>query len=417
MRAIRLKSGRHPIRILDEVEDRLHVLFLVGDLLLKDLSLLLEIAEQTDHGQFVLDGAGRVLLWNRWMEAASDVKQEDALGLSLDEVFVGVLSGRLQTAVEKALEHGRGSLLSRAFNLHPMPLHDLKQPELPMPHSVSVTALSGKRESRYCLVEARDLTHVVQKEQTLRIQREQLSRANRALEESNRALHDFAHMASHDLKEPLRTITTYSEFLEEDLQERLNETAAYDLRTIVSAAKRMERLIQALLDLARAGNADPNFEEVPVDCCVDDALAALECRIEATKAIVTREELPILNVDRTLVATLYQNLIGNALKFPGEGPPRIHLTGESVDGEFILGVQDRGPGIEPDQQQRIFQPFKRGTGSKQVEGAGIGLAICQKVASSHLGRIWLESEPGQGCHFRFTLGEPVPVQKEELVGI
>ncbi|MFH0944339.1 MAG: ATP-binding protein [Planctomycetota bacterium] len=106
---------------------------------------------------------------------------------------------------------------------------------------------------------------------------------------------------------------------------------------------------------------------------------------------------------------------GSSTQFAGEGPPKIHLTCRMVGGEFILGVKDNGPGIEPEQQERIFQPFKRGAGNQQVEGAGIGLAICQKVTSLHLGRLWVESEPGQGCHFQFTLGEPVPVEEPEPV--
>ena len=379
---------------------------------MKDLSLLLQVAEQANHGQFVLDHSARVVLWNPWMEAASEVGRAEAQGLQLDEIFGGVVSGRLRTAVTQALEQGHSALLSWAFNVHPLPLCQPKKKEQPLPHSVSITALSDQGEGRYCLVEVRDLTHVVHRERILREQKQELARANRALEESNRCLHDFAHMASHDLKEPLRTITTYSEFLEEDLQSELSETAAYDLRTIVAAARRMDNLINSLLELARTGDQTLDLKPVSIDECVDEALEALSCRIEEAGANLTRDPLPTLRVDRTLITALYQNLIANALKFSGGDAPSIRLTATAAGENFILGVKDHGIGIDPEQQGQIFKPFGRAAGSERVEGTGIGLAICQKVVSLHNGSVWVESEPGHGCHFKFALGEAVTSPEE-----
>jgi signal transduction histidine kinase len=233
----------------------------------------------------------------------------------------------------------------------------------------------------------------------------QLERKNRELVALNAELDEFTNIASHDLQEPLRTLTAYSELLRKDLSQALPERAARDLGFINDAAKRMQALIRDLLALSRAGRVVKKGGQVSLGECADRALAALVMRVEETGAQVIREELPEVWGDLTLLTELYQNLIGNALKFRGDQRPIIHLTFEERNGEQIFGVKDNGIGIEPKYAQQIFQPFRRLHGMGEYEGSGIGLAICHKIVARHGGRIWVESEPGQGAHFRFTFSQ------------
>jgi light-regulated signal transduction histidine kinase (bacteriophytochrome) len=210
-------------------------------------------------------------------------------------------------------------------------------------------------------------------------------------------------VASHDLQEPLRTLTAFSDLLRKDLGQSLPERAAQDLGFITDATKRMQTLIRDLLALSRAGRVAKRREKVSLRECAGQALEALAMRVKETGAKISRDEMPDVWGDSTLLTELYQNLIGNALKFSGDQPPIIQLTFEESDGDLVFGVKDNGIGIEPKYAQQIFQPFRRLHGRAKYEGTGIGLAICRKVVERHGGKIWVESEPGKGAHFRFTI--------------
>ena len=233
----------------------------------------------------------------------------------------------------------------------------------------------------------------------------QLERTNRELVALNAELDDFTNVASHDLQEPLRTLTAFSDMLRKDLDQSLPERAAKDVGFITDAAKRMQTLIQDLLALSRTGRVAKKREKVSLGECADRALEALAIRMKETGAQVTRDELPEVWGDFTLLTQLYQNLIGNALKFGGDQPPVIRLTAEEWDGTSVFGVKDNGIGIEFKYTQQIFQPFRRLHTRAEVEGSGIGLAICRKIVDRHGGKIWVESEPRKGAHFRFTISE------------
>jgi signal transduction histidine kinase len=267
-------------------------------------------------------------------------------------------------------------------------------------YSVSVTPFPGEF---YANVYGRDITEHKWAEEALAERSVQLERTNRELVALNAELDDFTNMASHDLQEPLRTLTSFSDMLRKDLDQSLPERAAQDIGFITDAAKRMQTLIQDLLALSRAGRGTKRREKVSLGECADRALDALAKRMKDTRAQVTRDELPEVWGDSTLLTQLYQNLIGNALKFCGNQPPVIRLTVEERDGDPVFGVQDNGIGIDAKYSQQIFQPFRRLHGHAQYEGSGIGLAICRKIVERHGGKIWVDSEPGKGAHFRFTI--------------
>lgn len=223
------------------------------------------------------------------------------------------------------------------------------------------------------------------------------------LKRLNAELNEFTYIASHDLQEPLRKLVIFSEWLVRDLGDKLPDRAAKDLVFISEAAQRMRVLVQELLNLSRAGNRELKAEPVSLENVADRALESLALRVEESGALITRDPLPEVKGDVTLLTQLYQNLIGNALKYVDEMPPRIHLDASVAGGEWVLGVRDSGIGINPEYAEQIFQPFKRLHGREHFDGTGIGLAICRKVAERHRGRIWVESEEGKGAYFRFTL--------------
>lgn len=234
--------------------------------------------------------------------------------------------------------------------------------------------------------------------------RKALEEHNRQLEEANRELDEFTYVASHDLQEPLRKLMSFGKLLPMDLGKDLPEKAAEDLKFIIDAAGRMQALIQDLLQLSRARRSELALTTISLDECANRAIDILEDRIAESGAVIQRGQLGNVRGDRTLLTQLFQNLIGNAIKFRRSGnAPEIHLTKECQDGVHVFGVKDSGIGMKPEYLECIFAPFKRLHGREEYEGSGIGLAICRKVIDRHGGKIWVESEFGVGSHFRFSL--------------
>jgi signal transduction histidine kinase len=243
----------------------------------------------------------------------------------------------------------------------------------------------------------RSLRNLHKSEQSLRALNDQLAQHNRDLEE-------FTYVASHDLQEPLRKLVSFSKLLPEDMNGEMTDQAASDVAYINDAAMRMQALVSDLLALSRTGNGALKHEPLSPDACIDEALQALAAQVDATRPELTRDALPEVLGDRTLVRQLYQNLIGNALKFVRPGVrPQVHLTVEHRDGEVVFGVRDNGIGISPEHCEAIFAPFKRLHECTEYPGTGIGLAICRRAVERMGGRIWVESTPGRGSHFQFTL--------------
>ena len=228
---------------------------------------------------------------------------------------------------------------------------------------------------------------------------------NRKLGRANSDIENFVSAASHDLKEPLRTLVAYSQLLTKDAGDELSEDAKQDLKHIIDGAKRMQALVNDILDLSRTGGDEMTIDVVSLERCVAEARATLEARIEASKASIVLGELPDVIGDKVLIRQIYTNLIGNALKFAREDvPPVIKLDAVPTDsGGWLLSVEDNGIGIDPQYAESIFEPFKRLQGRDHSEGTGIGLAICKRAVDHHNGRIWVEPAAGGGSVFRFTL--------------
>lgn len=233
------------------------------------------------------------------------------------------------------------------------------------------------------------------------------------LERSNRDLEQFAYVASHDLQEPLRAVGGYVRLLQHRFPESMDPKALEYIAGAADGATRMERLITDLLAFARVGTQSGGFVRADLNALFRDAVHNLQASIRAAEGIVTCEPLPQIAVDATQMVQLFQNLVGNALKFRSEQPPRIHVQARQDSTHWIFSIRDNGIGIDPKYFERIFQIFQRLHTRAHYPGTGIGLAICKKIVERHGGVIWVESAPGQGSVFMFSIQEPMNIQQEK----
>ena len=223
------------------------------------------------------------------------------------------------------------------------------------------------------------------------------------LERSNKELEQFAYIASHDLQEPLRMVTSYLQLLERRYKDQLDESADDFIGYAVDGAARMQRLIQDLLTYSRVSTRAKPIE--PTNCAdvLNHALANLKLAVEESGAAVTFDDLPTVAADATQLIQVFQNLIGNAIKFCHKDPPRIHVSAKRKGSNWLFSVCDNGIGIAPEHTERIFLIFQRLHTREEYPGTGIGLAVCKKIVERHDGRIWVESQPGEGSTFYFTI--------------
>jgi light-regulated signal transduction histidine kinase (bacteriophytochrome) len=228
--------------------------------------------------------------------------------------------------------------------------------------------------------------------------------ASRMIFRANQDLEQFAFSASHDLQEPLRGIKLYSELFTNTYADRLDKQALEFLGYMHSGATRLEMLVRDLLSYTQVTKFEKLVEQSDAAEELTLALANLAGIIEETGAQITAGPLPALRVPSTHLQQLFQNLVGNAIKYRRpDRPPIVHVTAERQDGGWTFALSDNGIGIAPEYRENIFGLFKRLHNSDEYSGTGIGLAICKRIVDRYQGRIWVESEPGRGSTFRFTL--------------
>jgi len=229
-----------------------------------------------------------------------------------------------------------------------------------------------------------------------------LEEAHQELKRSNAELEQFAYVASHDLQEPLRMVSSYTQLVLRRYGERLDGDAKEFMNYVVEGAGRMKQLIEDLLAYSRVGTRGKELAPVDLEAALRKSLTNLRNSIEESSAAVTWDPLPTVLADDMQLAQLFQNLIGNALKFRAASVPRIHVSAAEKDSEWEIALADNGIGIEPQYYERIFMVFQRLHNKTEYPGTGIGLAICKKVVERHGGRLWVESRLGEGSTFRFT---------------
>ena len=231
----------------------------------------------------------------------------------------------------------------------------------------------------------------------------ELAKINLDLARSNGELEQFASIASHDLRSPLTTIKGYGQLFKMRHAQSLEAEGQRYIDRILDGCDRMLTLIDDLLQYSRLGKGGEQFSLVSSDEAVEEACQNLSLEINTNHAEIIRGNLPVVMGDFPQLRQLFQNLIGNAIKYRGEANPRVEVTAIAETDHYVFAIKDNGIGIEPEFFQKIFQMFKRLHGPSEYPGTGIGLAICQKIVELHGGRIWVESAPAQGSTFHFTI--------------
>jgi light-regulated signal transduction histidine kinase (bacteriophytochrome) len=234
--------------------------------------------------------------------------------------------------------------------------------------------------------------------------RAQVEAVNAELQRANQDLEQFAYSASHDLQEPLRSVKIYSELLTANCEDQLAGNGSEYLKFVREGASRMEVLLRDMLAYARASRMDAPAERIDAGACLQASLDSLAAAISESGAEITADPLPEVMVHEAHLQQIYQNLIGNAIKYRRTGVvPQIHIAAEAKDAECVFSVRDNGIGIDPEYFNRIFGLFKRLHTKQEYSGTGIGLALCQRIVEHYRGRIWVESQPGSGSTFYFAL--------------
>ncbi|MBM4263922.1 MAG: response regulator [Deltaproteobacteria bacterium] len=249
---------------------------------------------------------------------------------------------------------------------------------------------------RYLYRAGRAMIELRQSQTDLKHQAEQLARSNRDLEQ-------FAYVASHDLQEPLRMVSSYAKMLAKRYDGKLDSTADDYIGFVLDGAERMRQLIQDLLKYSRAGTSPAPLGPVNVATALSQTLEDLDVAIQSSRATVTHDELPIVMANETQMKQLLQNSIGNAIKFHGDKAPQIHVSAERKGCEWRFAVRDNGIGVPAEFAERIFVMFQRLHSRETYPGTGIGLSICKKIVDHMNGRIWVEPNPEGGSSFFFTI--------------
>jgi PAS domain S-box-containing protein len=226
------------------------------------------------------------------------------------------------------------------------------------------------------------------------------------LKRSNDDLEQFAYVAAHDLQEPLRMVASYTQLLAERYKGRLDSDADEFIAYAVDGAHRMQLLIGDMLAYCRVGTKGKEFHETSSEAALQQALLNLQGAIRESGGVVTHDPLPTVIADGAQLVQLFQNVVGNAIKYRSAELPRVHVSAKKNGGnEWIFSMQDNGLGIDPKYFEKIFVMFQRLHGREEFSGTGIGLTVCKKIVERHGGRIWVESEPGRGSTFYFALPE------------
>jgi light-regulated signal transduction histidine kinase (bacteriophytochrome) len=266
----------------------------------------------------------------------------------------------------------------------------------------SLTDITERKLAQFALQQAKQDLEIKVRERTA-----QLQQSLEELERSNKELENFAHIASHDLQEPLRAITAYTHLLKEEYSSNFDADAQEYMSYITDGAARMRQLIQDLLTYSRVNSRELTLTSVDCNLIISQVINNLKVSIAESNATITYDSLPTVNADRNQLLQLFQNLISNAIKFRGSEEPKIHIcafkSSQEIKNCWLFSVRDNGIGIKAQYLERIFEIFRRLHTYDELPGTGIGLAICKKIVEHHDGRIWAESEFGSGSTFYFTL--------------
>lgn len=335
---------------------------------------------------FVIDRQNRHLLSNRSYEGLLHTTNEQLVGKSIYEVWSAEFANAFATINKQVLERGI-SIETEEIAPFGGEIHTYLVNKFPLFDANGVPyAVCGIS------------TDITERKKA----QAKLERLTIELQRSNRDLEQFAAVASHDLQEPLRAVRGFTQLLME-YSNQLDESGQEYLNYVFDGAVRMQQLIHDLLAYSRLSSRSSKFALTDCNTVLLKAIANLRVAIQESQATITCDSLPMVSADKTQLLQLFQNLISNAIKFHREEPPQVRIWAELREGEWLFGVRDNGIGVESSYIEQIFEVFKRLHSRREFSGTGIGLAICKKIVECHGGRIWAESQPGQGTTFFFTI--------------
>ena len=357
--------------------------------LVSPADLLAAIVDSCDDAIISKDLNGIITSWNRGAERLFGYTAEEAIGRS---ILMLIPPDRQDEEPRILAQLRRGERIDHYETIR------LRKDGTPLNVSLTISPVkdaSGRVVGASKV--ARDITERVQ-------HRQAIEQANAALKRANDDLQQFAYSASHDLQEPLRMISVYSELLRKKFGGQLGREADEYLRQTVEGAMRMEHLLRDLrmyTQLSAAGAEPP--DEINAGEVLRKTLLNLQVAIDKNGATITTSALPQVRMFEFQLEQVLQNLIANAIRYRSEQPPRIHVAAERQGNHWLFSVQDNGIGIEPQFKEQVFGVFKRLHSASEYPGTGMGLAICQRIVERAGGRIWVESEPGRGSTFYFTI--------------
>jgi len=350
------------------------------------------IIDNADVWLDVLDAEKNLVIWNKAAENISGYSRKEVVGHDkiwewlypdeeyrkevVERVAAIIQKGKVDEDFETRIQRKDGQVRTISWN--------------------SRNLLDEKGNPIGSIALGRDITEQKKAKEKLREKSEELARSNSELEQ-------FAYVASHDLQEPLRMVSSYVQLLEQRYKDKLDSDADEFITYAVDGASRMHRMINGLLEYSRLNTRGKAFRPTDSRAVLDHALANLGAVIEESGVVVTSNSLPTVMADDVQLTQLFQNLISNAIKFHGEAPPRIDVSAEKKSKKWVFSFRDNGIGIQSEYAERIFQMFQRLHSRQDYPGTGIGLAICKKIVERHGGRIWVESQPGKGSTFCFTI--------------
>ena len=373
------------------IQERMHELTAANQALERQSAQLKEQAALLDlsnDGILVRDLSGTIIYWSAGAERMFGWRRDEALGRNAQSLLQTFFPRALADIERQVLEQGHweGEVVEVRRN----------GAQFSVDSRWTLTR-TGRGTPQGILEIHRDITERKQVERVVQLKNEELARSNQELEQ-------FAYVASHDLQEPLRMVSNYTQLLARRYRDKLDSDATEFIDFAVDGAKRMQALIHDLLQLARVGTRGKEFRQVPSENIVRDALTNLAGSIEESGAEIVLEPMPAIAGDASQLVHVFQNLIGNALKFRRKDTkPVVRISARPEDDAWRFFVADNGIGIEQKYFDRIFQMFQRLHGRDQYEGTGIGLALCKKIVERHGGRIQVESQAGQGATFSFTI--------------
>jgi PAS domain S-box-containing protein len=348
------------------------------------------VVEACPSGMIMTDENGKIVLIN--------AEAERLFGYAREELFGKTIDILVPSAVRAGHAEHRGAFIERPEARRMgigRDLYGVRKNGTQIPIEIGLNPI--RTSDGLMILSA--ITDISERKRAIQV----LAKRSEELERSNADLEQFANVASHDLQEPLRMVASYAELLAEHYKNACDEKAEKYIRYTVDGARRMQQLVKDLLTFSRVGTQGKMPAPVRSGIVVKNVLDSLKVAIEESHAEIVCGNLPAVSADEVQLAQVFQNLIGNALKFHGGRPPHIHIGAERNDHKWTFSVKDNGIGIEKQYGELVFQMFQRLHERGRYDGSGIGLAIAKKIVERHDGRIWFDSELGNGSTFFFTM--------------